>query len=208
MSRPKMRLRYSPASPFVRKVMVFAHETGLVDRLELIATDVWSQDLADFHRANPLGKIPTLTTDDGTFIGSALCCEYLDTLHTGRRLIPSEPRSRWPVLQLHAIGDGILEAAVVRVVEVVRKSQEFRYLPNVDRQTGKITRALDSIEAEVRSIGKTPDLATITLACALGYLDFRLPELDWRQGRPATAEWFGPFAARRSMVATQPRLPK
>lgn len=203
-----MKLRYSPASPFVRKVMVCAQEVGLADRLELIPTDVWSEDLAEFHRANPLGKIPTLVTEDGTFAGSALCCEYLDTLHSGRRLIPTEPRLRWPVLQLHAIGDGIIEAAVARVVEVVRKPKEFRYQPNVDRQAGKITRALDSIEAQVPSVGQTPDLATITLACALGYLDFRLPELDWRQGRPATAEWFGPFGARRSMVATQPRLPK
>lgn len=205
---PKMQLRHSPASPFVRKVMVFAHETGLVDRLELIPTDVWGDDLAEFHRANPLGKIPAMATEDGTFVGSALCCEYLDTLHSGRRLIPSEPRSRWPVLQLHVIADGILEAAVARVVEVVRKPKEFRYQPNVDRQTGKITRALDSIEAQVRSVAETSDLGTITLGCALGYLDFRLPELDWRRGRPATAEWFGPFAARRSMVATQPRLQK
>lgn len=202
-----MKLRYSPASPFVRKVMVCAHEVGLADRFELIATNVWGDDLAEFHRANPLGKIPTLVTEDGTFIGSALCCEYLDTLHSGRRLIPAEPQSRWLVLQLHAVADGILEAAVARVVEVVRKPKEFRYQPNIDRQAGKITRALDSIEAQVRSVGQTPDLATITLGCALGYLDFRLPELDWRQGRPATAEWFGPFGARRSMVATQPRLP-
>lgn len=201
-----MQLWYSPASPFVRKVMVFAHEIGVADQVELIPTDVWSEAAAHLHRANPLGKIPTLQTADGTFIGSALCCEYLDTLHSGRRLIPSEPRSRWPVLQLHAIGDGILEAAVARVVEVVRKPKEFRYQPNVDRQTGKITRALDWIEAQVGRIGATPDLGTVTLACALGYLDFRLPQIDWRRGRPATAEWFGPFTARRSMIATEPRL--
>src|SRR5579872_1269754 len=140
-----MRLRYSPASPFVRKVLVFAHEAGLADRIELVPTDVWSEDEVDFLRANPLGKVPTLETEHGTFIGSALCCDYLDTLHPGRRLIPSEPRSRWPVLQIHAIGDGIMETAVARVVEVFRKPKEFRYQPHVDRQSAKIARALDHI---------------------------------------------------------------
>ena len=201
-----MQLRYSPASPFVRKVLVFAHEAGVAGRIELIPTDVWGADDAEFQRANPLGKIPALSTEDGTFIGSTLCCEYLDTLHSGRPLIPAEPRLRWPVLQLHAIADGILEAAVARVVEVFRKPKEFLYQANVDRQTAKILRALDRIETQVPRLGPEPDLATITLGCALGYLDFRLPEIDWRRGRTAAAAWYIPFAARPSMQATLPRL--
>jgi glutathione S-transferase len=83
-------LRYSPASPFVRKVVVFAHETGLADRIELVPTDVWAPD-SNIFRDNPLGKVPALVSDDGTFIGSALCCDDLETLHGGSRLIPAVP---------------------------------------------------------------------------------------------------------------------
>jgi hypothetical protein len=99
-----------------------------------------------------------------------------------------------------------MEAAVARVVEVFRKPMDFLYQPNVDRQSAKIARALDHIEVRVRDIGTEPNIGTITLACALGYLDFRLPKIEWRRTRGATAEWYLPFTARRSMIATQPRL--
>lgn len=201
-----LRLRYSPASPFVRKVLVFAHEAGIADRIERVPTDVWADD-AEAYRDNPLGKVPSLLTEDGTFVGSALCCEYLDTLHGGRRLIPTDLRERWPVLQLHAIADGIMEAAVARVVEAVRRPKPFVFQGNIDRQTAKIVRALDAVEARAAGLGGRIDIATITLACALAYLDFRLPELDWRDRHGSIARWHAGFAARPSMVATQPRLP-
>lgn len=200
-----LKLRYSSASPFVRKVMVFAHETGLAERIELVRTDVWSSD-SDITRDNPLGKVPALIADAGTFIGSTLCCEYLDTLHGGRPLIPAPPSERWPVLQLHALGDGIMEAAVARVVEAVRRPKEFVYQGNLDRQEAKLRHALDAIEGPAGALGERIDIATVTLACALAYLDFRLPQLDWRERRPNAARWHAGFAARPSMMATQPRL--
>jgi glutathione S-transferase len=200
-----LKLRYSPASPFVRKVLVFAHEAGLADGIELIATDVWAAD-SDIKRDNPLGKVPALVTDAGTFIGSTLCCEYLDTLHRGRPLIPTAPAERWPVLRLHALGDGIMEAAVARVVEAVRRPKELVFQGNLDRQEAKIRRALDAVETHAAALGKRVDLATLTLACALGYLDFRLPDLGWRAGHPALTRWHEGFAARPSMTATQPRF--
>jgi glutathione S-transferase len=200
-----LRLRYSPASPFVRKVLVFAHEAGIADRIERISTDVWAED-TDLYRDNPLGKVPALLSDDGTFIGSTLCCDYLDALHGGRRLIPIEPRERWPVLQLHALADGVMEAAVARVVEALRRPKTLVYQGNIDRQTAKIARTLDAVETQARSLGDRVDLATITLACAVGYLDFRLPDLDWRRGRGAIALWYAGFEARPSMTATTPRL--
>jgi len=200
-----LKLRHSPASPFVRKVLVFAHETGLAERIERVATDVWAPD-SDIQRDNPLGKVPALITNDGTFIGSLLCCEYLDTVHGGRRLIPTAPAERWPVLQLHALADGIMEAAVARVVEAVRRPKEFIYQGNLDRQEAKLRHALDAIEAPAGALGERVDIATLTLACALAYLDFRLPQLDWRRGRPTAARWHAGFAARPSMMATQPRL--
>jgi glutathione S-transferase len=200
-----LKLRYSPASPFVRKVLVFAHEAGLADGIELIATDVWAPD-SDIKRDNPLGKVPALVTDAGTFIGSTLCCEYLDTLHRGQPLIPVAPAERWPVLRLHALGDGIMEAAVARVVEAVRRPKELVFQGNLDRQEAKIRRALDAVETQAAALGKRVDLATLTLACALAYLDFRLPDLDWRAGHPASTRWHEGFAARPSMTATQPHF--
>jgi glutathione S-transferase len=198
-----LKLRYSPASPFVRKVLVFAHETGLAARIELVPTDVWAPDSSIFSD-NPLGKVPALVSADGTFIGSALCCDYLDTLHAGRRLIPVEPGERWRVLQLHALADGIMEAAVARVVEELRRPKALVFQGNLDRQAEKIRRALDAIERKAATLGERVTLATVTLGCALGYLDFRLPLLAWRTGRPALAVWDSVFAARPAMKATKP----
>ena len=200
-----MKLRYSSASPFVRKVLVFAHETGLESKIECIKTDVWA-DGSDIVEDNPLGKIPALITPDGTFIGSALCCEYLDSLHGGRRLIPAEMPQRWRVLQQHALADGILEAGVAYIVETIRRPQAFIYAGMQERQRAKILRTLDRIEATAEEAGGDIDLASITLGCALGYLDFRLPNMDWRQSRPALASWFAAFDERTSMRATKPHL--
>lgn len=197
-----MKLWYSPASPFVRKVMVFAHETGLADALTLVTGDVWSPD-SPILKDNPLGKVPAMATPDGAFAGSYLCCEYLDSKHGGARLIPAEPRERWPVMQLYAFADGILDAAVASVVEKVRRPKEFVYQGALDRQKGKITGALDRIES--MPLPKGVDIAAITLGVALGYLDFRMPELGWRNNRPALAQWYETFSQRKSMQATVPR---
>ena len=196
-----MKLWYSPASPFVRKVMVFAHETGLADSIELAAGDVWATGSA-ITKDNPLGKVPALVTPDGVFAGSYLCCEYLDSLHGGARLIPSDARERWPALQLHAFADGIIEAAVASIVEQLRRPKEFVYQGMVDRQSAKIDRTLDKIAS--MALIQAPGIATITLGCALGYLDYRMPQLGWREGRAALSRWYESFAARKSMQATVP----
>lgn len=196
-----LKLWYSPASPFVRKVLVFAHEAGLADSITLVPGDVWSPETA-ITKDNPLGKVPALVTPDGVFAGSYLCCEYLDSLHAGARLIPSDPRERWPVLQLHAFADGIIEAAVATVIEQLRRPKELVYQGTVDRQSGKINRTLDRIAP--MALTQAPDIATITLGCALGYLDFRMPQLAWRDGRSTLGKWYETFSARKSMQATVP----
>ena len=200
----RLVLRYSSLSPFARKVRVFAHEIGLGDRLELSECDVWAND-SDIIRDNPYAKVPVLLTDDGTFLGSTLCCEFLDSLHAGERLVPPGPPARWPVLQRHALGDGLMEAAVAHVTEQLRRPSQYVYQGYLDRQAAKIQRGLDMLEPQVAAFAARTDLASITLACALGYLDLRLPQLGWRAGRRALAEWFGIFGARPSMLATQPR---
>jgi glutathione S-transferase len=197
-----MKLRYSNASPFVRKVLVFAYETGQSGRIELVPTDVWAAD-TDIARDNPLGKVPALVTDDGIFVGSTLCCEYLDSLHGGLALLPRDPGSRWPVLQRHALADGIIEAAVAHVVEVLRRPQAYIYSGALARQQDKIERTLDRLAVDVAAF-ETLDLSSVTLGCALGYLDFRLDQFDWRAGRPQLAQWFAAFDARPSMRVTAP----
>jgi len=197
-----MKLWYGPASPFVRKVLVFAHEVGLADSIELATGDVWVPD-SPITKENPLGKVPAVVTPDGVFAGSYLCCEYLDSLHAGPRLIPAGPRERWPVLQLHAFADGIIEAAVASVVEQQRRPKEFVYQGMLDRQKNKITGTLDRIST--MQLPATVDIGSITLGCALGYIDFRLPQLGWRNGRAVLDQWYASFSQRKSMQATVPR---
>ena len=196
-----LKLWYSPASPFVRKVMVFAHEVGMADSLELVTGDVWSAD-SPIYNDNPLGKVPALATPEGVFAGSYLCCEYLDFRHGGTRLIPADPRERWPALQLHAFADGIIEAAVASVVEQLRRPKEFVYQGTLDRQREKMSRTLDKIAT--MDLPRNVNIASITLGCALGYLDFRMPQLAWRDGRAALGQWYEPFTQRKSMQATVP----
>ena len=202
-----MKLRYSPSSPYVRKVTVTAIETGLDDRIERIATNPWDP-ASDLPDDNPLGKVPALVTENGeTLYDSAVICEYLDSLHDGAKLFPADGVARWKALKLHALGDGILEAAVLCFVENARRPEELRWSGWLDRQKEKIGRALDWLEGEAGSLTGPLTIGHITVASALAYLDFRMPEDDWRPGRERLAEWFGQMNARPSMQATIPANP-
>ncbi len=196
-----MRLRYSPFSPFARKVLVAALEIGCAPRLRLVPADVWAQD-TNIHDDNPIGKVPALVSGDGTFVGSTLICEYLDSLHHGPKLIPPAGSARWAVLCRHALADGIMEAAVAHVVERLRRPESARWDGWLLRQEGKILRALAVLERG--EFARAFDLASLTLACALAYLDFRLPRLGWREHCPTLVSWFDVVAERASMRSTTP----
>ena len=198
-----MKLSLSPTSPFVRKVLVAAHEAGLADRI--LSVDMSSAEATTgLDAVNPLGKVPAMILDDGsTLMDSPLLCEYLDSLHDGRKLFPASGAARWTSLRLQAIGDGVMDAAVARVGEGRRPEGE-RSPGAVVKQTGKIARSLDLLEQEVASLEGEPTIGTISIACALGYLDFRAPDEGWRKGRPKLAAWYERFAARPSMAATAP----
>lgn len=197
-----MRLRHSATSPFVRKVMVAAIELGLDGEIERVPTDVWSPT-TDVSKDNPLKRVPALATRDGTFVDSTLICRYLDA-RAGGGLFPA-PGEGWPVLQLYALADGVIEAAVGHVVESMRRPKQFVFQGWLDRNRQRIRDTLDLIEQSGDFDAGRIDIATITLAVALGYLDFRLADLDWRQGRPRLAAFYDSFAARPSMQATVPR---
>ncbi|MBK1696688.1 hypothetical protein CKO21_05465 [Rhodovibrio salinarum] len=201
-----MTLRHSPTSPYVRKVVVAATERGLADRLELKATNPWDP-ADDLPGDNPLGKVPALKLEDGTVLfDSPVIVRYLDTLHGAAPLFPQDGDRRWWVERTHALADGILDAAVARLIETVRRPKEFYWADWEARQTDKIDRALDLLAPEVdRLASDPPDIAAIAVGCALGYLDFRFANDDWRAGRPGLAQWYTRFAERASMQDTVPK---
>jgi glutathione S-transferase len=204
-----MKLRASATSPYVRKVNAAAREVGLAERIELVPTNPWDP-ADDLPSQNPLGKVPALVTDDGRVLcDSPLICEYLDGLHDGTKLIPAAGPERWRVRELEALADGVLDAAVARVIEVRMRPEAYRWDGWIERQRGKIARALDvlEVEAEAGAFDGPVTIAAVTLGCALGYLDFRFPHDAWREGRPALARWYESFSRRPSMVETVPKDP-
>lgn len=201
-----MKLRFSPISPYVRKVCVVAHETGLFGRLELTATNVWAAD-TDIGRDNPLGKVPALTTDGGEVLfDSPVICEYLDSLHDGAKLFPAAGGARWTALRRQGLADGILDAALLRLLEG-RRTETERSAGWLERYRAAIGRGVDALEDEAADLGGAMTIGHIAIACALGYLDFRFSGDNWRQGRPALAEWYAGMAARPSMTRTVPKDP-
>ncbi len=202
-----MRLHSHPASPFGRKVMVAAHELGIAERIRLDYRRVTPvEPNAAVVADNPLGKLPTLVLEDGrALFDSRVICEYLDQLCGGGRLFPAEPEARWRALRLQALGDGIMDAAVLARYETVLRPEELRWQAWIEHQKLKITRALDWLEPRVAELPEEGvDIGAISVGCALGYLDFRFGADGWRAGRPGLARWYERFAARPSMAATRP----
>ncbi len=201
-----MKLRFSPTSPYVRKVTVTAIETGLDGRIERVPTNVWDPD-TDIATDNPLGKVPALITDDGAALyDSPVICEYLDSLHDGARLIPASGSERWRALTLQALGDGCLDAGIARLLESRRPEAE-RSAGWVARQVTVMGRGLDSLDGMADGWGDTVTIGQIAVGCALGWFDLRFGDDNWRATRPALADWFEGFSERPSMTATFPKEP-
>lgn len=196
-----MKLHAAATSPYVRKVLVAAHELGLAARLTLAETTPETV-VADVAADNPLGQIPTLVLDDGTrLFDSTVICLWLDA-EGGGRLLPAAGAGRWRALARHALGHGLIDAAIGRQRELRRPPGE-RSSAFLAKRQAEIGRALDALETEAGGFPAAPGLAEIAAGVALGYLDFRFAEEPWRAGRPALAAWFASVAARPSFVATQ-----
>ena len=200
-----MRLYYSLASPFVRRVMVVAHELGLDSRIEKveIATTPVNPDpkLTD---ANPVRKIPALETDDGLLLyDSSVITEYLDVMGGGK-LLPASGNERWTVKRQEALGAGLLEAAVLVRYETFIRPEHKRWDDWIDAQMGKVDGALTQMNADIAGFGDAPTLGQVAFGCACGYLDFRFAGLGWRDEHPALADCYAGFATRPSMQATAP----
>jgi glutathione S-transferase len=203
LTEPIMKLRHTPRSPFVRKVLVLAHEHGLVDRIELVPTSLSPVQGNDtLALENPLMKVPSLVTDDGEVLfDSPVICEYLDDMAAGRKLFPAAGPARWAALRQQALGDGITDAVVLCAYETVRP-EDKRWTGWTEGQMRKAHQGLAAIEREDLSGPHT--IGHIAIGCMLGYLDLRFPDDGWRQRHPQLALWYKDFAELPNMRATQP----
>lgn len=201
-----MKLRYSPTSPYVRKVLITAIETGQESVIERVPTNPWDPE-TDLPNDNPLGKVPALTLDEGvTLFDSPVICEYLCS-RVGASLVPGQGSGRWRVLRLQALGDGILDAAVLRLLEG-KRPPEIQKADWIERQKRAIGRGVDALEEAVGGWGDELTLGQITAGAVLGYLDFRFSGDEWRNGRPGLENWYETFSQRPSMRQTEPADPK
>jgi glutathione S-transferase len=192
-------------SPFVRMVMVTAHEAGLSDKIAREAVSVPPDKVnLDLAQHGPLGKIPVLVTDHGHAIyDSRVIVEYLCHVSGNRTLIPDEGVKRFRILTLQALGQGIAEAAVGYRYETATRPKQLLWVAYAERQK---TRALMGIDDALKNWAKDLDQVTagsIAVAVALCYLDFRLADWNWRDGRTALASWHEGFCKRASMEATR-----
>ncbi len=198
-----MKLHWSPKSPYVRKVLICAHELGLMPRLELV------RSVAALLKPNPsimvdhpLSKIPTLVREDGsTLFDSVVICEYLDALADGA-LFPQAGEARWQALRWHALGDGLLDALILWRNEREREHPLPALLDAFELKTRATIALLDK---EAEALGAAPlSIGSITVGCALGYLDYRFETLAWRASAPSLAAWLERLRERPSFQATEP----
>ena len=202
-----MKLWYSPASPFVRKVLVVAHETGQMGDLQVTdaSTNAVNRNM-ELVRDNPSGKIPALVLDDGTVLfDSRVICAYLDSRHSGKKLAPQDGPIRFQDMMLEALGDAIMDAAVLARYEAALRPEPLRWAAWSEGQIAKVTSSLDQLEGALSAMLKgEPTMGLIAIACALGYLDYRFTDMGWRDTHPKLAQWFAEFSSRPSMQASAP----
>lgn len=203
-----MKLWYASASPFVRKVLAAAHEIGLSDRLEPVAagTSPVNPNM-ELVADNPVGKIPALISEDGhALFDSSVICAYLDSLHEGHKLIPQAGPERFRALTLESLGDAVMDAAILARYEVTLRPEAMRWPEWIDGQMAKVNNGLDRLEADWLEFLQGPlTIGHLSIAAALGYLDFRFPDEHWRASRPGLARWFEAFSQRPSMQASAPK---
>lgn len=200
------KLYYASTSPYVRKVMVVAHVLSLIEQIEKLDSAAHPiQRDERIARFNPLAKVPALQTPDGVSLyDSRVICEYLNASVEGA-LFPAKGPERWTSLVRQALGDGLLDAALLARYEATARPPEKHWSAWVEAQLSKINAVLGEIETQATHWRSKPDdIGLITIGCGLGYLDFRFAEFDWRSEHPATAKWFAEFEQHPAMLATRP----
>jgi glutathione S-transferase len=197
-------LRSSPASPFVRKVRIASAVLGLDHDIKLETAET-SSPTDSVRQQNPIGKIPTLVLEDGTTLfDSRVILEYLDHRAGGGRIIPKDASAKFAALRLQALADGILDASILLVYEGRWRAADRHEPKWVEHQAGKVARGLAALEAAPPALAAIPDVGQITVACVLGYRDFRFGD-GWRKDHPRLVAWLDGFAARvPAFAATKP----
>lgn len=202
-----MKLYYGTSSPYVRKVVIAAQECGLDGQIERIDTFPWDKDTT-YGGVNPVGKVPALITDEGQVIyDSPVIVEYLDSLHNGNKLIPLSGRDRYEIMRIAALADGMMDAVILLYSELVRRPEDLQWDFWKQRMRNTVARSLDVLETDAATFDATKaDLAQITTAVGVGWIEFRLAILgiDFRDGRPKLSAWFDAFSERPSMQQSMP----
>jgi glutathione S-transferase len=197
-----MKLLYQTHSPYARKALVFAHEVGLARQIEVVHHETSpTRRNEQVFAENPLGKVPVLVRSGlPPIFDSDVICAYLDTLHTGRKLIPQDGEARWHALRLQAVAQGLADAGIAIRWETVRRPEALRYPPLRDGYIQKLIAGYDWLEHEL-DVDSPVHVGHVALAACLAWLEFReLP--SFRDGRTRLAAWFDEFATRPSMRAT------
>ncbi len=201
-----MKLHHNPASPFVRMVMVTAHELGIADEIQAVATGEFLPDRVNKQVSsdNPLGRIPCLVTDHGTSLyDSRVICEYLCHHAGNKSILPDEPVARFKLLTLQALAVGLMDSAVGLRYETGLRPEAMRWPEWIERQKVRLAAGLDDLEANWRTELAGVNCGSIATASLLAYLDFRYADMGWRNKRPGLAGFLEGFEARPSMTATK-----
>ncbi len=199
-----MKLYVSTGSPFARKCRIMVHEKGLAGRVEAQTVEFPYKADQAFLRANPIGQVPALIDEAGEAMSdSPVICAYLDSIGEGPRLLPPDGADHWRVRRIETLADGLMEMTVKQVLEGRRpEAQRNAEWTGYWKQGQRL--ALDALEA--RAIQPEPfDLGALSTGVALTYLDFRMPDFDWRAGRPWLSALQGKLEMRESFRATFPK---
>ena len=204
-----MKLIGSPASPYARKVRVVMAEKKL--DYQYVIEDVWAAG-STITESNPLGKVPCLVMEGGEAVfDSRVIVEYLDTLSPVGKLIPAQGRERAEVKTWEALADGLMDAALLARMEVIFKgrTEAQRSQPWIDRQMDKINAVLKAMSTGLADkpfcSGVLFSLSDVAVGCALGYLDYRFPQVNWRETYPNLVKLQDKLAQRPSFVETAPK---
>jgi glutathione S-transferase len=181
-----MKLTYSPASPFARKVRIAAIETGLIDKIEFVPTAVApGQPNDEYSKIHPLKKLPVLILDNGdVIVDSYVIVEYLDELAGGGKLIPSSGPDRWKVKSDHSLLQGMLDSMLLCRYEKMVRPQGLQWQAWSDDHWNRAWSGMARFEQKVDVLSRPLDIVQIGLVCVLGYADFRFADCGWRKAYP------------------------
>ena len=190
-------------SPYARKIRVAAIESGLGDEVEWVT--LTREERAELVPAmNPLGKVPVAVLESGqVLLDSPVICAYVDSLNKGPKLIPESGDERWAVLTLEALGDGLGEA-VIGVSQEAQKPDDKRTQGVVDRQAGKANSGLAALDKQAGDFNEPPLMGEISVACALGYMEYRDVVPGWRDNYPTLSGWYANILKRQSFILSTP----